>query len=91
MFNKVDEKVPPPQSVEVENARVAGFAWGIATAVYMLIGDVSQGEGCAPVEKYLEDRQRTSEWRNEKRSGVRPQRSGDFIKKPKVQFGQEGK
>ena len=55
-FKKVDEKVPKPQSIEVENARVAGFAWGVVIAVSMLIGDVSRGEGCAPVEKYLEDR-----------------------------------
>ena len=89
-FKKVDERVSVPQSVEVETARVVGFAWGVATAVCMLIGDASRGEGRAPVEKYYEDCQRTSEWRNEKRGGVRPQGSGDSIKKQKEQTGQKG-
>ena len=53
---KVDVKIPTPQSVEVENTRVADFTWGVATTVYMLIGDVSRGEGRASVMKFLEER-----------------------------------
>ena len=78
---KVDEKVPAPLSIEVENARVAGFALEFATATCSFIMDVSRGEGRASVEKYLEDCQRTSERRNEKRGGVRPQGGGVFLKK----------
>ena len=55
-FRNVDERVPVPQSIEAETARVAGFAWGVATAVCMLIGDVSRGEGRASVMKFLEER-----------------------------------
>ena len=56
LFRNADERVPVPQSVEVETTKVAGFAWGVATAVSMLTRNASRGEDCAPVEEYHEDR-----------------------------------
>ena len=43
------------------------------------------------VERCFDDRQRMYERRNEKRGGVRPQGGGGFVKKQKVQSGQQRK
>ena len=79
-FWNVDERVPVPQSVEVETARMAGFAWGVATATSMLIRNVPRAEDGVPVEEFHDDRQRS-----EHRGGVKPPRNRDSFKKKKEQ------